>query len=535
MSIEARTVSDAMGRIANYQQGGDEVSIVGTIQQKNIYMFYAVVTAQMDVQEITLILPVGGSVSGIYRFPRVGEKVLVEMGGKTGNYLLGYIPSEEDNPFAPVENNVTVTEEANKMLESGRGMVFRYRQTGKKPDKAEAGEQYSEIGFYHEQTAWKPKTGSDYNTLDGEYPKIDRINIQSTGDIHSDAANHHMIKAKRLELLVNEEPEEHNKEEGEDMLLAGDMRIKTGNRITIEAGKEIELKVGRSSITISDSGIELTSSQGHLTSGPWDTTIELDARGGLSMFGPQVEIGSVFGFEVTDSFGSSIGSELGAVELSATDINLETVDLVMQTLHLGATATEMIWAVSQVSRSLVGNVDALEKSMPVLQGASGLVRDIGGNIISPDDDKGFELFALVLKLIIQMVHTVLDIIDVACAGKQEDPSWYRDQLNLSAIIINWGLVTVIQAGALYNMGLLPGEESKISVGRKEITITGRKLSTLTVDSIQASSPTAATGFLDKLVDKLPIILNSSSGVLDTVSDLVGEYVDPYIKEKLKEL
>jgi hypothetical protein len=541
MSIEARTVSDSQGRIADYMNGNDKVSIEGTIKQSNIYTFYAVNTPETDVQEITLVLPVGGSISGIYRFPRVGEKVLVEM-GTSGNYLLGYIPSEGDNPFAPVENNATVTEEKNKLLDTGQGMAIRYRQTGKTSDKVEAGEEYSEIGFYHELTQWKPKSAEANNyanvSTSGDeagFPKIDRINIQSTGDIHSDAANHHMIKAKRLELLVNEEPEKHKEEEGEDKLLVGDMRIKTGNRITIEAGNEIELKVGRSSITISDRGIELTTSQGHRTSGPWDTTIELDARGGLSMFGSQVEIGSVFGFEVTDSFGSSIGSELGAIGLSSSDINIETNAKYMQILHVAATAAEMTWAVSQVSRSLVRNTDAIEKAMPALQGASGLVRDIGGNIISPDDDEGFELFALVLKLIIQIVHTTLDIIDVVHAEKQKDPSWYRDQLNLSAITINWGLVTIIQVGSLINAPSLTGDESKISVGREKITITGRSLETITVQNYAANSATAGTGFLDKLKKWAPTIINTTSGVFDTVSDLVGEYVDPYIKEELKEL
>jgi hypothetical protein len=343
-----------------------------------------------------------------------------------------------------------------------------------------------------------------------------------------------MIKAKRLELLANEEPEEHKEEEGEDMLLAGDMRIKAGNRVTIEAGDAIELKAGRSSITISDSGIELTSSQGHLTPGPWDTTIELDARGGLSMFGSQVEIGSVFGFELTDSFGSSIGGELGAVELSASDINIEVNTRLMQILHMIATTTEMTWAVSQVSRSLVRDADVLEKVMPALQGVSGLIRDIGGNIVSPDDDKGWELAILVLKLIIQMVQTTLGIIDVTCAGRQEDPSWFRDQLNLSAIVISWSIVTTIQIGSTIKSPN-PAEASKISVGREKITIEGPKLESISVSASQSNSPAAGSGFTDMLISVLPAIINSASGGLDIVSDLVGEYVNSYIKEELKEL
>jgi hypothetical protein len=248
------------------------------------------------------------------------------------------------------------------------------------------------------------------------------------------------------------------------------------------------------------------------------------------MFGPQVEIGSVFGFEVTDSFGSSVGSELGAIGLSSSDINIETNAKYMQILHVGATAAEMIWAVSQVSRSLVGDTDAIEKAMPALQGVSGLVRDIGGNLISPDDDEGFELAALVFKLIIQLVHTTLDIIDVVHAGKQKDPSWFRDQLNLSAITISWFWVTIIQAYAIYKIFKAnPAEESKISVGQEKITIEGPKLESISRSDLEVKTP------LVGLSKWLPTIINTGSGVLDTVSDLVGEYVDPYIKEELKEL
>ena len=76
------------------------------------------------------------------------------------------------------------------------GQFFRYKgKTNNTDDK----EEFSELGFYTDQTKWK-KEGAG---KDDPYPEISTVKLISTGDINQKAANHNQIKAKRFELLVN--------------------------------------------------------------------------------------------------------------------------------------------------------------------------------------------------------------------------------------------------------------------------------------------------------------------------------------------
>ncbi|MDR2783384.1 MAG: hypothetical protein LBB48_06025 [Treponema sp.] len=103
------------------------------------------------------------------------------------------------------------------------------------------------------------------------FPKIDQLNIQSTGDIHTTAQNHQRLKAKRIEILsdvdesnFSEDLEGENRpfgdRDGDDSYLyAGDAHIRAKNRIVIKAWESIELQAGRSSIIINDEGITIAS------------------------------------------------------------------------------------------------------------------------------------------------------------------------------------------------------------------------------------------------------------------------------------
>jgi hypothetical protein len=217
-------------------------------------------------------------------------------------------------------------------------MVFRYQQTGKKPEKVEAGEQYSEIGFYHEPTQWEPKSGAvaDYAEKDGDFPKIDRINISSTGDLHESTANHHEVRAKRFELYVNCDKDPRNDEKpfgdqnGDDSFLyAGDAHIRAGNRIVIKADEEIRLQVGRSAIVISDKGISIVSKKTKSNiATPWDTALSVTPLEGISMFGTHLKMVAAYDFLLAESFGGSLSSMLGVTRITSKDFKALSSTLV---------------------------------------------------------------------------------------------------------------------------------------------------------------------------------------------------------------
>jgi hypothetical protein len=341
MTVNEYTVSDTDGKISGDNEGKILVS------PEDPYRFYVrnPVFSTDDPPDgtpafliVQIIMPLGGKESGLFRFPRVGEKVLVgteTASGTNFHYLMGYIPTYKP---ADEETNTPSSQDfrtAGMFQDDGRGEVFRYRQTGKR--KAPPGEKYSEIGFYHKQTAWRAAEKEQANYADNQdatgayvYPKIDRINIHSTGDIHESAINHHRVQAKRFELLVNA-AEKNNLPLGDNPgddseLHAGDIHIRAGNRVVLKAGEGIILQVGKTVLEISDNGLNITSKMiNSNVSNPYDATVSINKEG-ISLFGFNVKIDSIKSFAIGDAFSGEFSSDLGIVSIGGREIKADSYD-----------------------------------------------------------------------------------------------------------------------------------------------------------------------------------------------------------------
>ncbi|MDR3160113.1 MAG: hypothetical protein LBU28_00685, partial [Spirochaetaceae bacterium] len=60
------------------------------------YQFYATENTwdtATDRIVINIVMPIGGAETGLYRFPKIGESVLVDEDDANNFYLLGYVPS----------------------------------------------------------------------------------------------------------------------------------------------------------------------------------------------------------------------------------------------------------------------------------------------------------------------------------------------------------------------------------------------------------------------------------------------------------
>jgi hypothetical protein len=102
--------------------------------------------------------------------------------------MMGYIPSMA-NPFNAVDEKA---ENVNRVLPQ-EGEVLRYRNTAKSGQG-----RYSEIGFYKaEKAQWPLNEGEE------DFPSIDVLTLDSTGNIRETAENHHLQKAKRIEILAD--------------------------------------------------------------------------------------------------------------------------------------------------------------------------------------------------------------------------------------------------------------------------------------------------------------------------------------------
>ena len=310
-TITPMTVCREDGR---YEGDGIKGTIAGPDDDTNFsfYAFYVTIgieSSKITVVTVKIVMPLGGADSGLFRFPRVGEQVLVSQADSTGEYfLLGYIPSKQSQDFT------AASDDTEKKAE-----VFRYKKTGENTSD----DTFSEIGFYNEQKQWKT---SD----DNDPPKIDRINIRSTGDIKSKAQNHHQVKAKRFELLAGCDETDHSDANaqaaldagGDDSALyAGDAHVRAKNRIVIKAGQEIVLQVGRSAVVITDDGITLTTKKsGNNLATHWDTVINLTPRDGISMVGQELNMGAAYSFSLTEGGGGTLSSFGGILRLTARDL-----------------------------------------------------------------------------------------------------------------------------------------------------------------------------------------------------------------------
>ncbi|MDR2864419.1 MAG: DUF2345 domain-containing protein [Spirochaetaceae bacterium] len=322
--------------------------------------------------DVFLVMPVGGVETGLYRSPQAGDYVLVgeQDSGNTVRYLLGYLPRPANAMLAPQNfDSETLTKiKSNKGDEreifispaavAKKGMSLRYKKTGvndanqqlwhnegsdTSPDfskSASAPMEYSEIGFYSDMTPFTAKRKDPNGNKQTYYPDIDRINIQSTGDIHSTAANHHLMKGKRFEILADVDETDHTKTEfdakdlplgdapGDDFRLSkGDIQIRADGRVIIKAGKEITLQVGRTKLTIKDGKLEASSRQikGSNITTDFDATLTLDSRAGSTLTGSTVTISSEYYFSLLDAMGSFISGSFGGLSLSGKNVGVNAL------------------------------------------------------------------------------------------------------------------------------------------------------------------------------------------------------------------
>jgi hypothetical protein len=399
-------VCDAQGC---YTQIGKSVTKTG-----DNYTFYAAVNTNAPAEgqplEVKVTMPVGGKM-GLFRFPRIGEWVLIGQVGQTGYedidinggkqathvtaptgewVLLSYFMQAEEGdagkntPFYPKGAKQRAKTEDQLNPDNGKpnsgffadqlnpatmeeflndnGMAIRYlaeENKNKEATNTVNDGAWSEIGFYNKKAKWPNSLKTFDETDKGKsldpslFNRQDVINIQSTGDIESRAENYHLIKAKRFELLANAEelsPEMRAHNDRDDWsewkpayapigdhpaddpaIHNGDVHIRAGKRVVIKADSEIRLQVGRTVLVINDSGFSVTARKVNSNVDiSQDTSLSLKARGGIDMFGENVNIASSRKFSIADAWGGSLGSMLGILNISGIQINQKIYERLQQ-------------------------------------------------------------------------------------------------------------------------------------------------------------------------------------------------------------
>jgi hypothetical protein len=492
--------------------------------------------------KVKIVMPLGGLESGLFRFPKVGEKVLVgieqtwepqytniQVGGETvrvvtnmvhtpsNYYLMGYVPNTADQPFSPLkdENGNTIPDPTQAKVIDQQGQVFRYKKTGTNT----SADKYSEIGFYNKKTAWKPNTVAN----DAPYPEIDHLNIQSTGDIHSNAQNYHEIKAKRLEILAGvPDSYDHTKDDDEfnwettklplgdtpaddSHLYAGDAHIRANNRIVIKAGDEIVLQVGRSTLRITDAGITLSADKvkGGFAN-PWNTVLSLTPRDGITMFGQHLNMTGAFDFSLGDIMGGGLSSMAGVIRMKGKDIKASTLTNIGYIGKQAALSGQFGICVdamrSGMLKRLQGDLggwdtarnfaSAIDKVFPVV---STVLEAALGKDTDPEDSDPIDFYMTVLGMLLSINAASCGILAEKMRTKQQLRDDIRDQINLSQVVVEYGLILAAAIPLAVGPNFLTGLTHSAALhlrGSAEIVQSGFEHSLSVLKQNKAFSPAA---------------------------------------------
>jgi hypothetical protein len=233
---------------------------------------------------VQIVMPLGGTESGLFRFPRVGETVLVGT-EEEAHYLMGYMPSE-DAHFST--GNAAQT----------KAQVFRYNNNGVNFSDSP----YSEIAF-----------NSTTGKVEGAAIPIDSINIKSTGNILHSAGNNLSLQADSLNIGIGAD-------KGNAVISAD-----SAGNITIEAASSITLKVGRTTLNISDTSFSVKSQIADTPiANTWDAALSLSPRGGFSASGMNCKISAAKKAAMSDSMGGLFSTQMGVGQVKGRELKMAT-------------------------------------------------------------------------------------------------------------------------------------------------------------------------------------------------------------------
>jgi hypothetical protein len=324
MKVEKMIVCNGSGQTETYRLNSEDGSVITTFLEGEVitvandpFAFYAVrsvlrgaveVAGQVNgvattvkknngqkaqgnttIKEVQIVMPLGGKESGLFRQPRVGEKVLIGTEETEGaNYLMGYIPSsnkKEDSYFSPAG--------ADKKAE-----IFRFNNNGANfSDTA-----YSEIGFYH-----NPAESFQDVTV-----PMDSLRINSTGNINALAANKFSLSADSISFRAGGAAKDR-----------ASISVDAAGNVTISAKGSISLKTGRTSLSLSDSGFSVKSKIGDtVLSNTWDASISLSPLKGFSAAGLDCKLSAVRKSVMSEKLGGMVQVNMGLGSMKGREIGM---------------------------------------------------------------------------------------------------------------------------------------------------------------------------------------------------------------------
>ncbi len=272
----------------------NDVCTIATEDTTNGVFFYAKLDGAAQASLVQFTMPLGGSGQGLYRMPRLGDRIVVVSSTEDRYILLCYIPTCETMPFvdkAHIDNSKRMT-------------VLRHNVPGVAPDYFSTAAQnpdpsvckdlkYSEIGMY---------------SIGGN----NVMRLQTPGYRYDHAEKDHISTAKNFLFSTP------NSDDGE-------FHIAKVNKIHLQADTEIRIQVGRSVLTFNEKMIELRVRQARGAGGPQDSVIYMNPMG-VYLSASRVSVVGQNRIDMEAGLGEVFSMSGGVAGLYARYVNIGTVD-----------------------------------------------------------------------------------------------------------------------------------------------------------------------------------------------------------------
>ena len=335
--------------------------------------FYAKIDNSTKPNEVLFTMPIAGLGQGLYRYPRIGERILV-LDNKDSRYiLLSYLPDTKTMPFfqskkASSDEEIKtllklngLTEEQQKeiikkyqaqessladgqLAEQSVATVLRHSSNNfmiNKETEADITNYLSEESSKKFTASLKPLNrnvdasfkATDYQNKDIKYSEI---GMYSGSSYYDDEEKQWMWSPETLRIQTPGNQYNHtgltNVSTANAFVFStpnatkfGEFRVIDVGSVVIDAKRSITLKVAGNVIKISETGISI-GSQSTCTEGtPYDSKLSLNPIG-ASLSGLEVKIGSTMSTSVSSGFGELIKLNKGKVGISGHSVDLATDD-----------------------------------------------------------------------------------------------------------------------------------------------------------------------------------------------------------------
>ena len=314
-------------------------------------------TTAANVITVELTMPLGGQNSGLFRVPRIGERVLV-VKVSDAYYLQSYL-SSADCVFDDFDQKHVL----NQLYDATLLHYSRNDQhgecgfiNGKKVeefllDKIMKGTAHDFLktiavrtGSVRLLAALLGKGNLHGSTNYTQYLHDIAANYYSTDETKKTDAQNKLTAVLKVFGLTDEKAytgvihETHSPntilqtadkryelQAGEIMIGGSKLEIGTDDGITIRSAKKIDLIVGGQSISISQSGIKINSKQLMNFAGPLNSSIALSPDSGVKISGLSCKMTGAFEASVKDVWGGGIGIEAGMTKVSGVELDTVTI------------------------------------------------------------------------------------------------------------------------------------------------------------------------------------------------------------------